>query len=326
MTNPGLCWQPRGGIDAARRRAKMLRHTRRYFAAEKVLEIDAPAVTRAAVTDPNIDSLAVAPAKPGDSSRYLHSSPEFAMKRLLAAGFPDIYFVGKVYRDGEAGRRHQPEFTMVEWYRLGFGLDDIIDDCERLLSRLLGDERLPGSSVRQSYSETFEHHLGVDPLCADIGSLAKLAGADESLRQSLGDDRDAWLDLLLATKVAPMFPADRLVTLYHYPASQAALSRLEPAQPQLAQRFEVFVGELELANGYVELADAAEQRRRIDGDRRRRKETGKPAHAADERFLAALEAGLPDCAGVAVGLDRLLMLAMNADDIRDVRHFCWETA
>ena len=240
------------------------------------------------------------------------------MKRMLAAGFPDIYFIGKVFRDGEAGCRHQPEFTMIEWYRLGFDLEAIVNDGERLMGALLGDGILREPAVRLSYCEAFERYLGVDPLSADVDLLADVAGADASLRQSIGRSRDAWLDLLLATKVAPLFPRDRLVTLYHYPASQAALSQLEPKNPRFARRFEFFAGDLEIANGYVELTDPKEQQRRASA--------GRPAHEADERLLAALDAGLPACAGIALGLDRLLMLALNANDIRDVRHFCWETA
>ena len=286
----------------------MLADARQYFGSQNVLEPE------------------VAPAHAADGVRYLQSSPEFAMKRMLAAGFPDIYFIGKVFRDGEAGCRHQPEFTMIEWYRLGFDLEAIVNDGERLMGALLGDGILREPAVRLSYCEAFERYLGVDPLSADVDLLADVAGADASLRQSIGRSRDAWLDLLLATKVAPLFPRDRLVTLYHYPASQAALSQLEPKNPRFARRFEFFAGDLEIANGYVELTDPKEQRRRIEEDRQRRASAGRPAHEADERLLAALDAGLPACAGIALGLDRLLMLALNANDIRDVRHFCWETA
>lgn len=304
----------------------MLLRARDHFSSADVLEIDAPSLMQNAVSDPHIESLAVKPALTPGVERYLHSSPEFAMKRMLADGFPDIYFIGKVYRDGEAGHRHQPEFTMIEWYRLGFDLKAIIDDCEVLLSTLLGGRSPQKTPQRLSYQEAFQSHLDVDPLTADIETLRSAAAVDRSLSDALGDDRDAWLDLLLSTRVAAEFPGDRLTCLYHYPASQAALSRLDPADPRVAQRFEIFLGEMELANGYVELADAREQRRRIEVDRNLRRRSGKPDHEPDERFLSALEAGLPDCSGVAVGLDRLLMLALDVDDIRETRPFSWDNA
>ncbi len=319
-------WRPQAGVKEARRRAAMLTAARDYFSSAEVLEIDAPALSRCAVSDPHIESLAVEPALIPGPPRYLHSSPEFAMKRMLADGFPDIYYIGKVFRDGEAGPRHQPEFTMIEWYRLGFDLQQIIDDCIALIAALLDGQAPRGQPQQVSYREAFQDALGIDPHVVEVAVLAEAAGADGSLRSALGDDRDAWLDLLLSTRVAPQFPGDRLTALYHYPASQAALAQLDPADQELAQRFEVFLGAVELANGYVELTDADEQRRRMLRDLEQRRLADKPVHEPDSRLLAALESGLPECAGVAVGFDRLLMLALNTDDIRDTRTFSWESA
>jgi lysyl-tRNA synthetase class 2 len=247
------------------------------------------------------------------------------MKRLLAAGYPDIYSICHVFRDGEIGRLHQPEFTMIEWYRLGFEFDAIIAETTSLIAELI--ERPTLQDVRAfEYGDAFAEFAGVDPLMATIDELAEASGADDSLFASLGDDRDAWLDLLLSTKVAPRFPGDRLTVLRHYPASQAALARVCPRDPAAADRFEVFLGSLELANGFVELRDPAEQRRRIEADNAARRTTGTDTVPIDEALLAALDAGLPFCAGVAAGFDRLLMTALGCSDIRDVLAFAFDSA
>ena len=209
---------------------------------------------------------------------------------------------------------------MVEWYRHGYGLTDIVADTLALIAAALPTpvRRL---TTTTDYRDAFLRHAGVDPFSAGTNQLAAAAGADESLRRALGDERDLWLDLLLATVVAPRFSTDALTVLRHYPASQAALARLCPADPRYADRFEVFAGDLELANGYVELSDAGEQARRMQADLDARRRRGLPAVPHDERLLAALAAGLPDCAGVALGLERLQMLAEGAGDIKNVVTF-----
>jgi len=314
-------WRPRADVGMARRRSSMLRSIRDWFDARGVLDIDVPSISLTAVSDPNIESIEARPAVAGGRPAWLHTSPEYCMKRLLAAGFPDIYFLGKVFRDGEAGRRHQPEFTMIEWYRLGFGFEAIMADAETLLGHLLAD-RVAGVEVgRLDYRGAFRCFLDLDPFDCPIGKLAECAGADASLRAALGANRDAWLDLLMTREIAPRFPTNGLTTLYHYPASQAALARLSPTDPRIAERFEVFLGDVELANGYVELTDAAEQRRRFEADQALRRRSGLPVRPLDQRLLRAVDSGLPACAGVAAGFDRLLMLAAGATDIRDVFHF-----
>lgn len=301
----------------------MLRVARRYFADQDVLEIDVPFLSSAAVSDPQIDSIEVRTQLSPGTAHFLHTSPEYAMKRLLAAQFPDIYFIGRVFRDGEAGRHHQPEFTMLEWYRRDFALDEIIADTVTLLTALLGDDA-PAHPTRQlSYQAAFAATIGADPLSASLAELIELADADDDLRRALGTDRDAWLDLLLSTRVAGEFPENRLTVLTHYPASQAALARLSPEDTALADRFEVFAGSRELANGYVELTDAAELRRRFTADQERRRRLKSIERPLDENLLAALAAGLPPCAGVAVGFDRVVALALGVDDIRDTCHFPW---
>lgn len=318
-------FRPRAGVEVARLRATMLERARRYFAAAGVLEVDTPALSPAAVSDPNVESVTARLSLAPGRDFYLQTSPEFPMKRLLAAGFPDIYALCRVFRDGECGHRHQPEFTMVEWYRRGFDLEGIIDDTLALFAAIRGDGwPADRPALRLTYGDAFRRFAGVDPAASAVAALADAAGADAGLRRALGRDRDAWLDLVMATAVSAAFPTDRLTVVYHYPASQAALARLAPGNDEVAERFEVFQGAVELANGYVELTDAGEQRARIAAEQRKRAEQGRPVRPVDERLLAALDAGLPSCAGVAAGFDRLLMLAAGADDIRDVQHFPFE--
>lgn len=307
-------WRPTGGVDAARQRAALLARTREYFQRQDVLAVDTPALGAATVTDPNIESLAVG------SAAWLQTSPEYFMKRLLAAGYPDIYAIARVFRKGETGRRHLAEFTLIEWYRRGFGLDEIIRDTLDLTGHVLeGQFRAPAEII--DYGDALRRHAGVDPFDASIADLADAADADTRLRTALDDDRDGWLNLLMATVVTPRFPAGHLTVVRHYPASQAALARRCPMNPAVADRFEVFAGDLELANGYVELTSPAELGARMDADLAARQHRAQSAVSRDHRLLAALAAGLPDCAGVALGLERLQMLAGGTADIKHVVTF-----
>jgi lysyl-tRNA synthetase class 2 len=319
-------WRASCAVDAAVTRAALKQRARDYFAMQGVLEVDTPALSAAAGSDPNIESLVVLSELSPDRRLFLHTSPEFCMKRLLAAGYPDIYSICRVYRDAESGHRHQPEFTMIEWYRRGFGLQAIIDDTLALLGNVLQQCGDAPPADQLEYAAAFRQHAGLDPLHATIAQLAARAGADADLRQALGESRDAWLDLLLATVVAPEFASDRFTVVRHYPASQAALARRCPADQRIADRFEVFMADVEIANGYVELTDAAEQARRIDDDLQQRATAGKAVNPADKALLAALRAGLPECAGVAVGLERLQMLHDNTDNIGDVVTFVFGQA
>jgi len=317
-------WRPTSGPQVARSRAAILQRLRTCFDAESVLEVDTPALSTTAVSDVNIESLEVR-SKLTEASLYLHTSPEFCMKRLLASGYPDIYSICRVYRDGEVGHRHQPEFTMVEWYRLGFGLADIIANTLEVIAAALDDPSLTDDFLVIDYFNAFIDVSGVDPLQTSIDDLANVADADDELRQSLGDTRDDWLDLILATKIAPSFAANKLTVLQHYPASQAALAQICPDDSSVADRFEVFMGPVELANGYVELTDACVQAKRIANDQAKRELRGQAVRPHDNSLLAALKSGLPACAGVAMGLERLQMMHDKADDIRDVISFPFET-
>ena len=317
-------WRPSSGPRAAETRATMLARIRDYFQGEGVLEVDTPVLSQAAVSDTQIESFGIAQSAISRAPLYLHTSPEFCMKRLLAAGYPDIFSICRVFRDGEAGRRHQPEFTMIEWYRLGFSLAEIIADTVALIAAALGDRTPRFEPVVIDYREAFHQVLGIDPMEAPAERLASLAAADDSLRRSIGDARDDWLDLLFTTRIAPSFANDRLTVLRHYPASQAALARLCPDDRTVADRFEVFLGANELANGYVELTDASEQQQRIDADNASRRQRGRTVRPVDTKLLAALQSGLPECAGVALGFERLQMLHDETDDIRDVITFAYE--
>lgn len=312
-----MTWQPNCGVATARARAIMLRRARNYFEAREVLEVWTPSLTNCGSTDPNIDSIQ---ALLDDKACYLHTSPEFLMKRLLAAGYPDIYQVCRVFRGAESGPGHQPEFTLIEWYRRGFNLNAIIEDTVTLITTLL--ESLSLASPRLiSYSDVFSHSMSVDPHTIAANALADILHADPHLRNSLGEDRDAWLDLAMATVVSPDFADDRLTAVYHYPASQASLARICPQDAAVADRFEVYLGPVELANGFVELTNPEEQLARFERDREIRATLGKQDVAIDYDFIDALRNGLPECAGVAVGLDRVLMIAEGRNNIGDVATF-----
>jgi elongation factor P--(R)-beta-lysine ligase len=315
-------WRPAASLDALRLRADLLARTRAFFAARGVLEVETPLLAAAAVTDVHLASLSTryAGAAGGGRPLYLQTSPEYAMKRLLAAGAGAIFQFAKAFRDGEAGSRHNPEFTLLEWYRPGFDHHALMDEVDALLATLLGTP----PAERLSYRALFARHLGVDPLTASCPDLDRAAAERGLLAPPFApDDRDGRLDLLLSHLVEPRLPRDRPTFVFDYPASQAALARLRTDADGVvvAERFEAFAGGLELANGFHELTDAAEQRRRFAGDLARRRALGLPAVPLDERLLAALAAGLPDCAGVALGFDRLVMLAAGASSIQEVLAF-----
>ena len=316
-----MTWRASSGAAVARQRADLLERARRFFRERNVLEVDTPALGHFSASDPNIESLRV--ARPSGATLYLQTSPESFMKRLLADGYPDIYGICRVFRGGEAGRLHQPEFTMVEWYRQGFGLDAMIGETVAFVAELL-DRPALRDAEQLEYRDAFQRFAGIDPFTASTDELADAASADAGLRDSLGPDRDAWLDLLLSTRVAAGFADNRLTVLRHFPASQAALARMCPSDDRVADRFEVFYGALELANGFVELRDPDEQRQRILADLEKRHSTARPPVPLDEPLLAALESGLPECAGVAAGFERILMLATGAEDIRDVVTFAFD--
>jgi lysyl-tRNA synthetase class 2 len=313
-------WRPAASPVALARRAELLAAVRGFFASRGVLEVETPLLASHGVTDPAIEPLVVQDGAMLCAPRYLQTSPEYAMKRLLAAGSGPIYQLCKAFRDGEAGRRHNPEFTMLEWYRPGFDHHALMAEVAELLELCLG----PGGWRKVSYAELFEEHFALDPHRADAAELAAVARA----QLDTGDlelDRDGWLDLLLSHRIEPAL--EGIVCVYNYPASQAALARVDDSGPvPVAERFEFYVDGLELANGYHELADPAEQARRFAADNAARRRRGLAERAPDPRLLAALQAGLPPCSGVALGFDRLVMAATGAAGLDEVLAFPWGRA
>lgn len=299
----------------------MLRAVRDYFTATRALEVDTPTLSEAAVTDIHLASIE---ATANGRRRYLHTSPEYPMKRLLAAGCGDIWQICKVYRDGESGRWHNPEFTLIEWYRLGLDHHALMSDVERLVSSVLPASCQFDRAERLSYGEAVQLHTGMDAFRDPTSMLvARLESAGIEVPKDLRDDRDACLDLIMGTLVGPQLGHDRLTFIYDYPASQAALARV---RGEVASRFEAYLNGIELANGFHELADAREQRLRFERDREERARRGLPLVPIDERFLGALQRGLPECSGVALGFDRLVMCATGAEHIDEVIAFPFERA
>ncbi|MEO6696565.1 MAG: EF-P lysine aminoacylase EpmA, partial [Gammaproteobacteria bacterium] len=363
-------WRPTTTRETLEARAKILAAIRAFFAARGVLEVETPILSSTAATAPHLDSFRThylgptAPVAPGFQPSaalalpcaaqglelYLHTSPEFAMKRLLAAGSGPIYQICKVFRNGERGRMHNPEFTMLEWYRPGFDHHALMIEVEELITGLLDEATFGASRDHLTYAEAFANHAGVNAHAASVQELRDCAHAHgievapgilppatlvepfaialpytSQVSGLAWDDRDGWLDLLLTHVVGPKLGQQRLCFLYDYPASQAVLARIRPALPAqpypVAERFELYVNGVELASGYHELGDSAEQRRRFEVDIKKRAPSCTTMAPMDERLLAALESGLPDCAGVAVGLDRLVMLATGAATIDEVVSF-----
>lgn len=321
-------WQPTGSLMAAKKRAVLYQKIRAFFAERQVLEVETPILSHFGITDPHIASV-VALFKPieglsNQETCYLHTSPEYAMKRLLAMGWPDCYQLAKVFRNGEVGRFHNPEFTLLEWYRLGWNEQVLMQEVGDLIQILI--DCPPPTYL--SYSDAFKLYLKIDPLKADALSLEKIAcdyqiGGAETFNST---DRDFWLALLMTHLIEPQIGQDAPIFIYDFPASQAALARLQPYDHQVAARFELYYQGLELANGFYELAVAEEQARRFQVDLSKRNECNLPPMPIDTRFLAALSAGLPPCAGVALGIDRVLMLALGAKHIDEVVTFSFPVA
>ena len=320
-------WQPTAALEVLKLRARLLERIRAFFSERSVLEVETPILSAAAVTDPMLASLATrytGPRFPRGQAFYLHTSPEFPMKRLLAAGSGSIYQICKVFRDGEAGRLHNPEFTMLEWYRVGFDHHRLMDEVAELVMQLLAPYLSIETPERLSYREAFQRHAGLDPHTASAGDFATSAKAHKIgvppglLTQN---DLSVWRDLLLTHVVEPMLGQGRLTFIYDYPAAQASLARIQLGDPPLAARFELYLNGIELANGFHELADADEQRTRFERQLHTSAAGGQPVVPMDERLLAALAQGLPDCAGVALGFDRLVMLAAGSRTIEDVVAF-----
>ena len=308
-------------MAALQLRARLHALIRDYFAGRKVLEVETPILSAAGNTEPNIESFSTqfsGHVDAGARERWLRTSPEFPLKRLLAAGVGDCYELGRVFRNGEAGGRHNPEFSMLEWYRVGWDHRRLMNEVIELVEAALALQGRRAEVLIEGYRQLFIDELGLDPAHAPVDDLrAPLMdfGIDPA-----GLTRDDWLDLLLIHKLQPKFPRNRITVIHDYPASQCALAKIRPGDPPLAERFELYLGPCELANGYHELNDAAEQRARFERDNARRRERGQRELPLDERLLAVLDA-MPDCAGVALGVERLLMCLAGTDAIAEVLAF-----
>lgn len=319
-------WQPSAEIETLKRRAQLLADVRRFFSERNVLEVETPVLSRAAPTATYLDSFSTAyqPAGLKPQAYYLQTSPEFAMKRLLAAGSGDIYQIAKVFRHGELGRLHNPEFTMLEWYRPALNYQALMNEVDKLLQELGGLP--PANSL--SYHDAFSQYLNVDIEVAETAQLRELALSKIiSLPKDWQCERDGWLELLMSEVIEPQLATLAVpVIVFDFPASQAQLAKLyrNQAGHTVAARFEVYAGGLELANGYDECQDADELRRRFEKDNQQRQAEDKPAMPIDGHLLSALDAGLPVCTGVALGLDRLMLLMTGKQQLADVISFGFE--
>lgn len=304
-------WQPTASVDVVKARAQLMTAIRVFFAERDVLEVETPILSQHATTDPFIDSIQT-------SHGVLQTSPEFAMKRLLSAQFPSIYQVAKVFRQEESGRWHNPEFSMLEWYRLDFDHHALMDEMDAFLQYVLGCR----AATRFSYQQVFLLQTGLDPLRRDDAAIREYIRKTELLGSDLAQlDYDDCLQLLFSHIIEPKLGHQAPVMIYGYPASQSSLARINPDDDRIADRFEVYFKGCELANGFFELNDATEQRARFEADNQQRKAFGKPQMPIDEHLLDALSSGFPNCAGVALGIDRLLMLKLGCQHIDEVLTF-----
>lgn len=316
--NPIDNWRPSAEAAQLLARANLLQAIRDYFSGQEVLEVETPLISMAGNTDPEINSIRT------DTGGYLRTSPEFALKRLLANGSGDIFELGRVFRAGESGRFHNPEFTLLEWYRIGISYHQLMDEVAVLVRHCGRGKFDHWPQARLSYRQLFLHYLDLDPFTANEQLLA--ATANKHGIDDIELDRKQWLDLLISLVIQPSLPEESLTFIYDFPAGQAALAKIRPGSPPLAERFELYLGRTELANGYQELTDASEQRRRFDAENTQREKRGEPKCEVDHHLISALEHGLPECAGVALGVDRLLMNLCGSNAISEVTAFPFSRA
>lgn len=321
-----MTWQPTASIAALKKRAEIIGAIRQFFNDRGVLEVETPLLSHATVTDPYVRGI---PAKflangaENPKDVFLQTSPEYAMKRLLAAGSGPIYQICKAFRQGDLGRFHNPEFTMLEWYRPGFDHHDLMDEMDELFQQVFHTP----AAQRMTYADAFQASFGIDPHTADMATLQACAASHQIYLNTPVSHRNDWLDILMSHVVEPAMDPTRPVFLYDFPATHAALAKIRyDENPPVASRFEVYFKGIELANGFHELQNPEEQRKRFENDLAYRLANHISSVPIDELFLAGLKAGLPDCAGVALGIDRVIMLALEAESIGDVISFSFERA
>ena len=324
-------WRPVASLKTLQARARMYASIRSFFEEKGVLEVDTPILSQRGVTDPALMAMKTEFNLPGSKSLspfYLQTSPEFAMKRLLASGSGSIYQIFRAFRNEERGRFHHPEFTLLEWYRIGFDLLDLMVEVEELLRVLLDDHHAEIIARRVSYQELFHESLNLDPVASSLDEFACRASelGVKDAYPLCGEDRSIWLDFLFSHFIQPALDPKKMTFVYHFPAILPSLARRVPGSPDWVERVELFMGGIELANGFHELADDAEQKLRFERDNQKRTSSGLPLMDLDERLLTALMKGLPDCAGIALGLDRLLMVKLDLQSIDETLTFPIEIA
>lgn len=332
-------WKPSCDVKHLQLRAQMLKTIRDFFFKRSVLEVETPLLCQATGTDPQLDFFSTlyhsVPHKKQikDQPMYLQTSPEFAMKRLLAAGSGSIFQICKAFRNGECGQLHNPEFSILEWYRVGFTLEQLMDEVTELLDEILSGycvtkTCVDKSTFKISYKEIFVQVSGLDPLVFSQNSYSNYAAenAIAEAKDICGNDHSMWLDFIFSHKVQPVLAKQSLAIVYGYPAIQSSLARINQENTATVDRFEVFINGIEIGNGFFELSDAKEQEKRFDSENKSRERTGKKHVIKDKLFLAALESELPDCSGIALGLDRLLMIIANASVLKDVLAFSFDRA
>lgn len=317
-------WQPTCSIELLRLRAQILDDIRRFFSTRAVLEVETPVLSYSSGTDPQLDFFTTDYCSPPlQHTLFLQTSPEFAMKRLLAAGSGSIYQICKAFRNGESGRFHNPEFTLLEWYRVGFTLPQLMDEIAELMAVLFNGHRALKPTQRFSYQEIFKCYTGLNPLEFSYQDYCAYA-LENQLSDAVsicGYDHALWLDFIFSHKVQPRLGENSVCMVHGYPVCQSSLARINEYNSQITDRVEVFLNGIELGNGYYELTDAKEQERRFDQEIAIRQQRKYPVTVKNKHLVAALEAGLPECSGIAIGLDRLLMLLANSATINDVLNF-----
>jgi len=322
-------WQPTCSVAMLRLRARMLAKIRAFFLEKAVLEVETPLLSHTIGTDPNLAFFATDYDVPPRQQRlFLQTSPEFAMKRLLASGSGSIYQICKAFRNGESGRFHNPEFTLLEWYRVGFTLAQLMDEIAELIVSLFAEQDALTGVQRISYQAIFQHYTGLDALvfCYEDYCTYALTHQLPEAVSLCEHDHALWLDVLFSHKVQPYLGKNALCMVYGYPACQSSLARINADDARITDRVELFINGVELGNGFYELTDAIEQNQRFDNEIAQRQQNNLADVVKDERLIAALATGLPDCSGIAIGLDRLLMLLSKSASIDDVLSFSIDRA
>jgi len=316
-------WKSGASSDTLKSRARFLKQIRDFFEKNEILEVETPSISEFPSVDLHLESFSLN-EEPGNHHHYLITSPEYHMKRLLCEGVGSIYQICKSFRKDDCGCYHNAEFTIIEWYRVGWDHWQLMNEIEQLLDNLLGC----GLADRIAYSSLFQNYLDIDPFSMNYEDLIRVCQKNDTVLPDYLDDpdmpRDEWLNFLMGALIEPYLGIDKPIFVFDYPSSQASLARICPENPLVSQRFELFYKGLELGNGFFELNNSQEQKRRFDKENEKRIQMNKTPLPIDHRFISALKEGLPDCAGVALGFDRIMMLALGIDDIDNMISFSWK--